>query len=89
MQAGSRGRGWAGFAGPALLCVLLSAAFSAFLLVMVYVWALMLPVLLALVTCIAAGYLWRGDKPRAVAAVLTIPCTAGLTMCGWYLLSLL
>lgn len=89
MHAGSSGRGWTGFAGPALLCAWLSAVFAVFLMVTLYLWTIVLPVLLTLVTCIAAGYLWRGDKSRALAAVLTIPCTAALTLGGGYLCSLL
>ncbi|WP_162834505.1 hypothetical protein [Amycolatopsis circi] len=66
---------------------MLSAVFSVFLMVTMYFLPFTLPTLLALVTCIAAAYLWRGDKARALAAVLTIPGTAALT--GVYLCSVL
>lgn len=89
MQDDSSGRGWARFAGAALLCVLWSAVFAVFLVMTVQLWALVLPVLLTLVTGVAVGYLWRGDKLRAAAAVLTIPCIAALTVAAWYLSSLL
>ncbi|WP_336159818.1 hypothetical protein [Amycolatopsis sp. VC5-11] len=60
------------------MCVLLSSAFAMFLLALMYFWAFVLPIFSALVTCVAAGRLQRGDQVRAAAAVLTIPCTAAM-----------
>ncbi|MET9263850.1 hypothetical protein [Amycolatopsis sp. NPDC004079] len=63
----------------ARLCVLLSAMLTGFLIVTAHFRAYALPVLSALVTCIADGCVRREDKSRALAAVPAVPRTAALT----------